>query len=238
MTKRFVHVTPRLQAALELLSGYDTVADIGCDHGRLTAALLQTDACTRVIASDVSEPSLEKAKWLINRIGLLDRVSFRVGDGCAVLRPYECDAAALLGMGGTLMCRLLDACDPPLMGAKAVVLQPMRAQDDIRSYLYLHRYHIAEDRIVLDHGRYYQVFKAVPGTARDPIPDGFPEDFFDVGYRSFADRDPLLSKLCMQQLQCHESMLKAAIGTAGEERLLKKADALKQILKMTETEER
>lgn len=230
MNRRFVHTTPRLDAALEMLSGYRTVADIGCDHGRLTAALLQKEICERVIASDISEPSLDKARQLIGRIGLDHCVSFRVGDGCSVLIPGECDAIVLLGMGGTLMARILDACSVPLMRAKAVVLQPMRAQDDVRRYLYDHNCHIVQDRIAADHGRLYQVFKAVPGDSTEPIPDGFPKDFFDIGYRSFADRDALLPALCRQQLACHQKMLRTASGTDGEAVLRRKIDALQQIL--------
>ena len=74
MRKQFVNLTPRMSAALEMLYGYKTVADIGCDHGRLTAALLQNRYCEYVIASDISEPSLEKAKALIDRLSI--RFSF------------------------------------------------------------------------------------------------------------------------------------------------------------------
>lgn len=230
MNARYVHITPRLQAALEMLSGYDTVADIGCDHGRLTAALLQNHSCRQVIASDISEPSLEKARQLIGYICLSDSVSFRIGDGCSVLARGECDAIAMLGMGGTLMARILDACPVPLMGAKAIVLQPMRAQDDIRRYLYRNGYHIVRDRVVSDHGRLYQLFKAVYRNCPESLPDGFPNDFFDVGYRSFADRDALLPELCSQQLLNHTRMLKAAVGTNGEPFIRQKIAALEQIL--------
>ena len=231
MSTRFVHTTPRLSVALDMLSGYNTIADIGCDHGRLTAALLQKDMCSEVIASDISEPSLNKARQLISHIDLSDRVSFRIGDGCSVLHPFEADAITMLGMGGTLMCRILDACPLPLMGAKAVILQPMRAQDEIRRYLYQNRYHIVADKIVSDHGRLYQIFKAEPDTCFDYIPQAFPSQFFDVGYKSFAEGDPLLSDLCRQQLFFHEKMLKNAEGTEGEVVLAEKINALKQILK-------
>ena len=230
MRTRSVNITPRLHAALEMLKGFDTVADIGCDHGRLTAALLQRNVCRRVIASDVSGPSLEKARALIGHIGLSDRVSFREGDGCSVLAPRECDAIALLGMGGTLMVRILEACSVPLAGAKAVVLQPMRAQDDIRRYLHQNGFLIVCDRVVLDHGRLYQVCKAVPGNAPETLPARFPEDFYDVGYRAFADRDELLPALCRQQLTSHKKMLRTANGTEGETVIRQKIRSLEQIL--------
>lgn len=230
MSGRYVHITPRLSAALDLLCGSDAVADVGCDHGRLTAALLQSGVCRYVVASDISEPSLEKARALIGYIGKRDSVSFRVGDGLSVLSPGECDAIAILGMGGTLMCRILDACRTPLSGARFAVLQPMRAQDDIRRYLYANNYHVVDDRIVVDHGRYYQVLKAVPTEAPDRIPDAFPADFWDVGYKCFADRDPLLVPYCRYLLSIHDRMKRDAIGSEGEERLNRKISALQTII--------
>ena len=230
MNTRSVQITPRLHAALDMLRGYNTAADIGCDHGRLTAALLQKQICRFVIASDISAPSLEKTRQLISRIGLSDRVSFRVGDGCNVLEPGECDAIAMLGMGGTLMVRILEACPVPLMGAQALIMQPMRAQYDIRRYLFANNYHIVSDRVISDRNRLYQVLKAVPDDTPDRIPSGFPHNFFDVGYRSFADHDELLPELCRQQLECHNKMLRTAIGTSGEAVIQHKIDALEQIL--------
>lgn len=230
MRTRSVNITPRLEAALEMLAGFDTVADIGCDHGRLTAALLQRHVCDRVIASDVSGPSLDKSRSLIKHIGLSDRVSFREGDGCSVLTPGECDAIALLGMGGTLMVRILEACAVTLAGAKAIVLQPMRAQDDIRHYLHQNGFRIVCDRIVFDHGRLYQVCKAVPGNTPEALPAGFPEGFYDVGYRAFVDRDELLPALCKQQLAAHKKMLRTASGTEGEAIICHKIRSLEQIL--------
>lgn len=231
MIERRVNLTPRLLAALDLLSGSRVVADIGCDHGKLTAALLQRGVCSRVIATDISEPSLEKARSLIRYIGLADRVDFRVGDGLSVLRLNECDAITMLGMGGTLMRDILSTCETPLMGAKSVVLQPMRAQDDIREYLYRHGFQITDDRIVADHGRYYQVFRTIFCGMHDRWPESFPAGFFDVGYRSFEDHDPNLRSLCIQQLGQHQKRLKTAVGTDGEAVLEGKILALKQILK-------
>ena len=238
MRTRSVNITPRLEAALEMLTGFDTVADIGCDHGRLTAALLQRHVCNHVIASDVSGPSLDKARKLIEHIGISDRVSFREGDGCSILVPGECDAIALLGMGGTLMVRILEACSVPLSGAKAIVLQPMRAQDDIRRYLHQNGFRIVCDRVVLDHGRLYQVLKVVPGSSQEPLPPGFPDGFYDVGYRTFADRDELLPALCRQQLTAHKKMLRTASGTEGEAIICDKIRSLEQILHELKTGDR
>ena len=225
-----VALSPRLLAALSMLNGSRTVADIGSDHGRLAAALLQRGVCERVIATDISEPSLEKGRQLIRHIGLEDRVTFRVGDGLTVLALGECDALALMGMGGTLMCDMLEAVEEPFRGAASAVFQPMRAQSDIREYLYRRGYHITDDCVIAERERLYQIFRAIPERSVQPLPKGFPEGFFDVGYVSFANRDPNLPALCRQQLAQHEKQLRTAKGTDGEAKLAAKVAALQQIL--------
>ena len=54
-----IRLDPRLRCAFELLQGAVTVADIGCDHGKLTAALLLEGGCRRVIAGDISPEAQE-----------------------------------------------------------------------------------------------------------------------------------------------------------------------------------
>ena len=49
-----IRLDPRLTCAFNMLQGFDSVADIGSDHGKLTAALLFNGSCSRVIARDNS----------------------------------------------------------------------------------------------------------------------------------------------------------------------------------------
>ena len=103
----FIKLTPRLQTALEMLRGLRAPVDIGCDHGYLTAALL-ADGCERAAACDISAPSLEKARCLMERRGDASRVTFCLGSGFFCLPSGPWDGAALLGMGGELIARLLE----------------------------------------------------------------------------------------------------------------------------------
>lgn len=226
-----IHPRPRLTAALSLLSGSGTVADVGCDHGRLGVALLQQGACDRVIAMDISAPSLDKARQLALLTGISDRMETRLGDGFGPLAPGEADAVAILGMGGTLMREILSASPVSLHGAKAGVFQPMRGVADIRQYLYEKGYRITHDRVVRENKRYYQVFRAVPPdaerTGREPLPDGWPKDCFFLGYRAFADREPLLEPLCEALLAQRLTRLEKA----EVPHMRREAEQLTQILK-------
>ena len=104
-----IRLDDRLRCAFDLLRGSAAVADIGSDHGKLTAALLLEGGCRRVIAGDISPDCLQKTSEIIERYGLQDKAETRLGSGLSILSPGECDAAAILGMGGELMVELLQS---------------------------------------------------------------------------------------------------------------------------------
>jgi len=221
-----IHPRERLSIAIELLSGARVVADIGCDHGRLSCALIQQNAAERCIAVDISEPSLKKAERLARQIGAESRVETRLGDGLKPLIPGEADALAILGMGGTLMTQILDT-NPPLMGAEKCVLQPMRAADDIRRWLFEHGYPVLDDRVVLDAGRYYQVFSVgQPQEQRQALPQGWPEECFLLGYTAYLRREPLMKPLTERMLATTNRKRKTQRAAA----LDRQVEQLEQIL--------
>ncbi|MDO4572939.1 MAG: class I SAM-dependent methyltransferase [Clostridia bacterium] len=203
-----IRLDARLSLALHMLKGARVVADIGCDHGRLACALIQQGAAERVIASDISAASLDKARALVARCGLAERVETRLGDGLRALRPGEAEAAALLGMGGTLMAGMLEAADAPFQGAARILFQPMRAAEDIRRWLYRNGCRILDDRMAEAGGRLYQLILASPPSpARDELPEGWPEGFFKLGYTAFCRREPLFLTAVYRMLARHEARL-------------------------------
>lgn len=226
LQERRIRLRPRLFAAAELLQNVRTVADIGCDHGRLSAAILQCGAAQRVIAADISPASIEKASALARLTGLINRMDVRLGDGLTVLSPGEADAVVMCGIGGTLIVQLLTAVPVPLMGARLAVFQPMRGVEDLRRYLFVNGFRIVRDVIIPDAGRLYQVFSAERG--RDVLPAGWPEDCFALGYRSIGDAH--FYDLAKKMLVQHEKRLVSARGTAGQELLEQKAAHMRRVL--------
>ena len=101
---------PRLDARLRLVA--DCVppcalaADIGADHGKLSAWLLWQKRCDRMIVSDISAASRAKARALFNRLGLLERVAFSQAPGLyALSQPVQ--AVIISGLGGGTMAEML-----------------------------------------------------------------------------------------------------------------------------------
>ena len=172
----------RLRAVFGLLGEAETVADIGCDHGYLSAALVLSGRAKRVIASDISPVSAGKAAALAESLGIGAQMEAVCANGLSCLTGGEPGLKiAVCGMGGELIAKILAAAPGVVSRAELVVMQPMRGEAELRRYLYENRFRITDERVVLDEGRYYQVIAAVPGC-RDTIPAGFPEGMFRFGW--------------------------------------------------------
>ena len=107
-------IDQRLRAAADLVlraladKEAPLVADVGCDHGYLTAYLLRQRMDLTVIASDISGPSLAKARMLLDPGIYGNRVKFREADGLDALEETEKpDCIVMAGMGGRLILEML-----------------------------------------------------------------------------------------------------------------------------------
>ena len=226
--KNTVQLRPRLQAAADMIIAANHAADIGCDHGRLSVALLQQGRAKRVTASDISEPSLEKARLLAQKCGLSERMDTVVSDGISHLSMGGADAIIIAGMGGELIARILGTDIDVAHSAKAIVMQPMRGVEELRRFLRKNRFRITDERLVLDAGRIYQIITVAPGEP-DTIPSWFPKDEYSLGHMMFEKGDPLLLPLLEQYKAGHVRRL------AQAERKGVSPDALLDIINRADT---
>lgn len=153
----------RLSAIAELVGRCDVYADIGCDHGRLGAFLLQNGWVGQALLMDISDPSLDKARALIQLLGLKDRTRFLVGDGA---QPLDCtvDCAVIAGMGGTTVAGIVER-GREKFGDARLILQANVANPELRERLVRAGYRIEKELVIKDGRRYYIIMEAVPGLA-------------------------------------------------------------------------
>ena len=154
---------PRLSMIARLIGNCESYADIGCDHGRLGAFMLQCGQCKRAVLTDISEPSLRKARNLIGILGLSDRAVFAVGDGARALNE-PVDAVVIAGMGGATIADIVRDGRERLGNAR-LILQPNVAAPQLRETLSECGYEIADERVAQDGRRNYVVICAQPGHA-------------------------------------------------------------------------
>ena len=97
------HLDARLGTIAAMVPRCRAVADIGCDHGLLVAALLEGGRCDYGIAADINPMPLEKARQELTRRGLLAQSECRLTNGLCGIAPVGVDAVVIAGMGGELI---------------------------------------------------------------------------------------------------------------------------------------
>ncbi|MBR2498472.1 MAG: SAM-dependent methyltransferase [Clostridia bacterium] len=174
-------MTDRLEKIFSVLNACEVFADIGCDHGYMAKAMLDSGKCRKVIISDISEKCLDKARELLADYTEQGRVASVVSDGFE--KVGKCDLALIAGMGGEEISSILkSAKELP----NALVIQPMKNCDKVRLCAVNSGYRIEKDFLFKAGGKYYDLIRLVKGSdklteletefGRDNL-DGTNEDF-------------------------------------------------------------
>lgn len=152
------HLDARLAAAAAYVRPGSTVADIGCDHGKLSAWLAGSGRCPLVFACDLREGPLQKARetcapWA-------DRVVFRFGSGLKVLAPGEAQDIVIAGMGAETIMEILDAAPWVFDGRYNLILVPATKHSLLRRWLARRGFALQSETLCTAAGRWYAVMNA------------------------------------------------------------------------------
>lgn len=152
-----LNLSPRLEEIINLCDNVKTIADIGCDHGYITAELVLEEKAEKVIATDKSATCLNKAVLLCDSMNIAGFVSFRDGEGFSVITKRDkVKQAIIAGMGGKEIISILEKRPKKLFD---FVLQPQSDVVLLRQYLINNGFEFVVDKLVKDAGRYYNVIK-------------------------------------------------------------------------------
>ena len=157
-------LSERLKLIIDMVPVSGTVADIGCDHGKVAVALVQSGKAKQVVCGDISPGSLDKARRLASKNGLTGSVALRRGSGLSVLAVGEADAAVIAGMGGELIVKLLGDDEDKVPGN--LVLSCNRDTARLRQWLVTHGFRIEDEALLFENGHLYPVIRAVKGESR------------------------------------------------------------------------
>lgn len=143
----------RINAICSCLESVSVVADVGCDHGLVAKYCADSKKFNKVIASDISDECLKKARVLLHN---RSNVEFVVCDGIG----YTCDEAVIAGMGGMTVCDILNDANRNERLPDILVLSPQRDTDCVRRILTDLGYVIDVDRMVKDRNKFYTIIRA------------------------------------------------------------------------------
>ena len=160
----------RLTAAAQLVRPGQPVADIGCDHGKLTAVLAASGRYPKVIGADLRPGPLAKAKQTLENAHCQDRAELRLGDGLSVLSPGEVGTIVLAGVSAQTTWEILEKA-PWVFRPQGprVIMIPATRHAELRRWLWQKGFTLVADRPVQAAGRWYAVMAAeYTGQVRQP----------------------------------------------------------------------
>lgn len=155
------HLSKRMQAVADLVPKAEKLADIGSDHAYLPAYLLNNQVIDFAIAGEVVKGPFENAVSEIEDQNLTGKMEARLGDGLEVIKKQEAmNVITIAGMGGELITSILDEGQAKLNQNTILILQPNVDENTLRKWLVNHHFKITAEKIVLDSGHFYEMFKA------------------------------------------------------------------------------
>lgn len=157
-SKALPHLDARLSAAAAFVRPGSIAADIGCDHGKLSAWLAGSGRCPLVFACDLRPDPLAKAQRACAHLG--EKVQFRLGSGLDVLQPGEAQDIIIAGMGAQTIMEILDAAPWVFDPAYNLVLVPATKHSLLRRWLAQRGFTLQGETLTHAAGRWYAVMNA------------------------------------------------------------------------------
>ena len=145
---RELDLDERLKLAASFVRPNAVFADIGCDHGRLSVYLMQQCAAARGYACDIRPQPLDKAKQLLSRKGLRDKVETILTDGLIGLEGRGITDVIVAGIGGEVLAHIVEEAAFLKDSSVRIILQPQSKEQLLRRTLYRLGYRIEQEECV------------------------------------------------------------------------------------------
>ena len=155
-----LRMNKRLETIAYMVKDGRGLIDVGTDHGYLPVCLAQRAYTGLLFASDINAAPLDAARRTAREASLEERIRFLLCDGLDACPKDLVDTIVIAGMGGDLICRILDRAEWTLDGAYTLILQPMTKAEVLRYWLVNNGFSLEEERLVRDGGKLYQLIRA------------------------------------------------------------------------------
>lgn len=153
-------ISNRIQKVAKMVTKGHKVADIGCDHGYTSIYLIQNQISHYIIAMDINEGPLERAKANVINYNCQNHIELRLSNGLSKLKDNEVDTILISGMGGNLIIDILDKNKEQFYKVKELILQPQSDIYRVRNYIQDNNFLIVDEDMLIEEDKYYNIIKA------------------------------------------------------------------------------
>ena len=187
----------RLEKILSMIDSRIGVADVGTDHGFLPVSLALQGYCGNLFATDIHAAPLEAAKRAAEEAGVKDRIRFCLTDGLDGIDPRMLDTIVIAGLGGDVICSILDRAEWTMDPAYRMILQPMTKAEVLRFWLCNNGYEIPAEHLVQENGRIFRILSVRFSGDNTPMTDA---ELY-LGKTSLTEREDCYGQLLEQEIE-------------------------------------
>lgn len=219
-----MELSNRLKEIAGMVTKGNVVCDVGTDHAYLAIYLAENRISPHVIAMDVAKGPLSKAEHNISAHGLCDVVETRLSDGVDKLREGEAQTVIMAGMGGILICQLLSKGEKVLASVKELILSPHTDAELVRRYLSQHGYHISQEKMLVEEGKYYIMLRCVQGeTEQMSVCE------YRYGKILLERKEPVLGMYLQKEYQKLKTLYENLGGVSTEHAVMRRKALMEEI---------
>lgn len=151
----------RLQAIYDMVPP-GVAADVGSDHGKLIISLFEGGVISKGYAIENKKGPFARLCKAIEESGAKGGVIPMLSDGISELPP-DVDIVIIAGMGGFNIIEILKAHLSKLKNVKTIIASAHNAIPEMRMQICKMGYVIADEDIVGEAGKYYEIIKFEAG---------------------------------------------------------------------------
>ena len=212
-------MTDRLTEIFSLIPKCESFADIGCDHGYVSYAMLKAKKAKKVIFSDVSAKCLKKAQDLLEPFCKSGKAEGIVSDGFSKLPKVE--VALIAGMGGEEIVSIIK--NAPHLPS-TFILQPMKNSEKVRAILVKSGYKIEKDYTFYSDKKYYDLILAREGE------DSLTEDELYFGKTNLIEKpQAFIEKWQGKKEEIKRYLSEKTLGEKSKNELLLELERIEKI---------
>lgn len=193
----------RLETIASMIFDGKGVADVGTDHAYLPIMLRQRGYKGKIIATDINEGPLNKARMGLANAGFEDSVELVLCDGLDGCEPDCVDTVVVAGMGGDTITGIIDRAEWTYKPGIKLILQPVTKPEILRYWLVNNSYQITDELLVKENGTVYQIICA---EIKEPVIEYSDAELYVGKYEKICR-----SELFEEQIDIHIKRFESAV---------------------------
>ena len=142
----------RLEKLIELAGCCDTLIDVGCDHAYIDIEMSKRKMANKIIAIDVKDGPLEKAKENIDK-AKIKNIKLMKSNGLQDVKLDKNTTVVIAGMGGEKIAKILEDAMP--FEYEKLVLLPHTKIEVLRKFLIDNKFNNTKETLIYDDNKWY-----------------------------------------------------------------------------------